>query len=144
MIRTGQCMCGAIRFQAETGNAFSICHCKMCQRWSAGVFMGVPTESFRVTAGEENLSVVRTSEWAERAFCRLCGSNMYYKADAMPTPAVTLGNLDDASGLVPRSQYYIDKKPDGFSIAEETVKMTEAECIAHFAPDETGERHDQV
>lgn len=139
MIRSGQCMCGAVRYEAETGGAFSICHCKMCQRWSAGVFMGVPTERFRVTTGADVLTVVRTSDWAERAFCRTCGSNIFYKADAMPTPAVTLGSLDDTSGLTPSRQYYIDKKPDGFTIAEQTMTMTEAECIAHFAGDETGE-----
>ena len=143
-MRVGQCMCGAVRYEAETGDAFNICYCKMCQRWSAGVFMGVPTERFAVIGGEQALSVVQTSDWASRAFCRMCGSNIYYKAYAMPAPAVTLGSLDDTSGLTPRKQYYIDKKPDGFSIAEETVEMTEAECIAHFAPDETGERHDQV
>ena len=144
MMRTGQCMCGAIKFSADTGEQFSICHCKMCQRWSAGVFMGVPTTNFTLTEGEEHLTVVQTSNWADRAFCALCGSNMYYKAHAMPGPAVTLGNLDDASDLTPAVQYYIDKKPDGFSIAQDTNKMTEAECIAHFAPDEQETRHDQI
>jgi len=144
MTRTGQCLCGAVTFEADTGDTFSICHCKMCQRWSAGVFMGVPTTKFRVTKGAEDLTVVRTSEWATRAFCRKCGSNIYYKADAMETPAATLGNLDDASGLTPARQYYIDLKPEGFSIAEEMHTMTEAECIAHFAPDETGDSHDKV
>ncbi|MEM8804082.1 MAG: GFA family protein [Pseudomonadota bacterium] len=144
MTRTGQCMCGAVRYQANTGDAFNICYCKMCQRWSAGAFMGVPTDTFAVTRGREALTVVRTSDWAERAFCRMCGSNIYYKADPMPTPAVTLGSLDDTSGLTPTRQYYIDRKPDGFSIAEQTETMTEAECIAHFAPDETGDSHDQV
>jgi len=134
MTRTGQCLCGAVTFTAKVGTTFNICYCKMCQRWSAGAFMGVPTTEFDVTEGRAHLATVRTSDWAERAFCRLCGSNIYYKADAMPNPAVTLGNLDDTSGLVPTRQYFIDKKPKGFSIAEATETMTEDECIAHFAP----------
>lgn len=138
-MRSGQCICGAVRFEAETGTTFNICHCKMCQRWSAGVFMAVPTETFRVTLGADDLAKVRTSDWAARAFCRMCGSNIYYKADAMASPAVTLGSLNDTEGLMPGMQYYIDKKPTGFSIAEATETMTEAECIAHFAPDDAGE-----
>lgn len=139
MTRTGQCLCGKVTYTAKIGTHFSICYCKMCQRWSAGVFMGVPTEEFTVTSGHASLKVVPTSDWADRAFCNQCGSNIYYHARDFGAPSVTLGSLDDTEGLTPRMQYYIDKKPAGFSIAEETMTMTEAECIAHFAPDETGE-----
>ena len=139
MTRTGQCMCGAIRYEVEVKGHFNICYCKMCQRWASGSFMGVPTTAFKVIAGTEHMKVVRTSDWADRAFCRECGSNIYYHARDYGTPAVTLGSLDDSSGLSPTRQYYIDKKPEGFSIAEETLTMTEAECIAHFAPDDKGE-----
>lgn len=138
MIRTGQCMCGAVKFEADTGETFNICYCKMCQRWSAGAFYSVPTTGFRITKGDADLAVSRTSEWAERAFCRQCGSNIYYMADGR-TPSVTLGNLDDPSGITLGRQYFIDKKPASFNIAEPSQTMTEAECIAHFAPDETGE-----
>lgn len=138
-MRTGQCMCGAVKFEADTGATFNICYCKMCQRWASGAFMGVPTTGFRVTQGAAHLKVVQSSDWADRAFCADCGSNIYYHARDVAEPTVTLGNLDDASGLTPVREYYIDKKPDGFTIAEDTQTMTEAECIAHFAPDETGE-----
>lgn len=139
MMRTGQCLCGEVKFVAEAGDTFNICYCKMCQRWSAGAFMGVPTTHFEITEGEDFLTVMQTSDWADRAFCKSCGSNIYYHARNSGSPTVTLGNLDDASGLVATKQYYFDNKPDGFTILEETLKMTEAECIAHFAPDETGE-----
>ncbi len=135
MTRTGQCMCGKITFAAEVGETFNICYCKMCQRWASGAFMGVPTTGFNVTAGHEFLKVVHTSDWADRAFCTECGSNIYYHARDFAEPTVTLGNLDDASGLTPVRQYYIDKKPENFTIAEDTVKMTEAECIAFFTGD---------
>jgi len=96
--------------------------------------MGVPTTGFKVTKGQNFITVVRTSDWADRAFCKACGSNIYYHARDHGEPTVTLGNLDDTSGLSVIRQYYIDNKPAGFSIAEDTTTMTEAECIAHFAP----------
>jgi hypothetical protein len=136
-------MCGAVKYEAQTLDKVSVCYCKMCQRWASGVFMGVPSEHFAVTAGENDLTVVRTSDWASRAFCRHCGSNIYYKADAMAGPAVAFGSLDDTRGLSPRIQFYVDKRPEGFELAAQTKEMTEAECIAFFAPEE-GDSHDQV
>ena len=139
-MKTGGCLCGAVRYEAETDGRFSICYCKMCQRWSSGVYMGAWTNGVRFTEGEDVLTRVRTSDWASRAFCSKCGSNVYYKADAMENPSVTLGSLDDTSGMAPRIQFFIDKKPEGFSIAEQTKTMTEAECEAHFAPGTAEER----
>ena len=127
-------MCGKIRYQAETDDTFAVCYCRMCQQWASGVFMGVQSTAFDVTAGAEYLTVAKTSDWADRAFCNQCGSNIYYHARDNGAPTVALGSLDDTNGLIPRVQYYIDKKPAGFSLGEDTQTMTEAECIAHFAP----------
>ena len=66
-MRTGGCMCGAVRYEAETDGRFSVCYCKMCQRWSSGVFMGAPTKGVRITEGQDVLTRVRTSDWARLA-----------------------------------------------------------------------------
>ncbi|MCV6595061.1 MAG: GFA family protein [Silicimonas sp.] len=132
---TGRCLCGAVAYAAATDGRFSICYCKMCQRWAAGVFMSAPTTAFKITQGADKLHVTRTSDWAERAFCTECGSNIYYKADMMETPAVAFGSLDDTSGFTPRIQFFSDKKPEGLPLVPDTKTMTEAECNAAFAPD---------
>ena len=135
-MRTGQCMCGSVAYRAETGDKVSVCYCKMCQRWASGVFMGVMTESFEVTRGDEHLSVVKSSDWAERGFCNQCGSNLFYHVPDPGYRSVAFGSLDDTSGLSPRIQFYVDKRPEGFALAADTKEMTEAECIAFFAPEE--------
>lgn len=144
-MRTGRCLCGAVQYRAATGDKVSVCYCKMCQRWASGVFMGVSAEEFEVTAGADHLKVAKTSDWAERGFCDLCGSNLFYHLPDPGYRSVAFGSLDDTSGLRPRIQFYVDKRPEGFELAAETKEMTEAECIAFFAPDQTeGETHDQV
>lgn len=135
-MRTGQCMCGAVTYRAETEDKVSVCYCKMCQRWASGVFMGVMTESFEIAGGEDRLAVVKSSDWAERGFCRECGSNLFYRVPEHGYLSVAMGSLDDTSGLRPRIQFYVDKRPDGFALAAETKEMTEDECIAFFAPEE--------
>ena len=134
--RKGGCLCGAVRYEAETDGRFSVCYCKMCQRWASGVFMGAPTAAFTVTSGDDVLTVARTSDWATRGFCSKCGSNIYYYADDQESPSIAMGSLDDTTGMTPRIQFFYDKKPDGLGLDRETKTMTEAECMAHFAPSE--------
>ena len=134
--RTGQCMCGAVAFKADTPDKFAACYCKMCQRWASGMFAGVHTTEFEVTKGADVMTVFKSSEWATRAFCSCCGSNIYYKADEMATPAVALGTFDDTEGLINGIRYFIDMKPEGLTLKGDVKSMTEAECMAHFAPDE--------
>lgn len=136
-------MCGKVRYRAKTGDTFAVCYCRMCQQWASGVFMGVPSTSFEVVDGASHMTIAQTSDWADRAFCHLCGSNIYYHAREDGAPTVALGSLDDTKGLTPRVQYFIDRKPSGFSLVQDTKTMTEAECMALFAPDE-GDDHDQV
>jgi hypothetical protein len=129
-------MCGQVTYRADVGERVSVCYCKMCQRWASGVFMGVETHSFDVSDGAEHLGITKSSDWAERGFCRKCGANLYYHATEAGYLSVAFGSLDDTAGLSPRIQFYIDKRPAGFELAAETKEMTEAECIAFFAPDQ--------
>ena len=107
----------------------------MCQRWSGGVYLSARTDGVRITEGEDVLNRVRTSDWAARAFCSKCGSSIYYHADAMEHPSVTLGTLDDTSGMTPRIQFFIDHNPDSYALDIDAKTMTEAECEALFGPD---------
>ena len=130
--RTGQCMCGAVKFTAEIGGGYSACWCKMCQQWASGLFMGVHTDGFEVTDGSSEFTRYKSSEWAERAFCAKCGSNIYYKGDDQPHPSIALGTLDDTSGLERKFEYYTDLKPDGFEPTDKTNAMTSDEVVAFF------------
>ncbi len=75
---TGQCLCGAVRFDArDIENHVHACHCSMCRRWNGGPAMAVAVGSVTFE-GEENISRYSSSDWAERGFCRQCGSNLFY------------------------------------------------------------------
>lgn len=130
-------MCGAVAFEVETPERFSVCYCKMCQRWASGLFAGVHTTSFTVTEGAEYLTVFRSSDWADRAFCNRCGSNIYYHARDYGTPSVALGTLDDTGGLGNVVRYYIDKAPADLTLRGDVEAPTEAQALAKFAPDDT-------
>jgi hypothetical protein len=71
-IATGGCQCGAIRYALYVAPQNShVCHCRMCQRATGGVFAalaGAPKSEFAWTKGEP--AFFESSNLAKRAFCR--------------------------------------------------------------------------
>jgi hypothetical protein len=130
--REGGCMCGAVRYEADFAETFNACFCKMCQRWASGMFMGAHTVNFKITKGEGDLSVFKSSDWAQRGFCAKCGSNLYYHAPEFGDPSVALGSLDDTDDVRMAIQFYVDQQPQGLEIANETKKLTGAETEKLF------------
>ena len=48
--RTGQCMCGAVRFTArDVPGEYGICHCEMCKRWTGAALAAVAVPVNSVT-----------------------------------------------------------------------------------------------
>lgn len=136
MVRPGQCMCGAIKFAVETSGGFSQCHCKMCQRWASGRFMGVQTNKFEIVEGKEKLTKFKSSDWAERAFCSVCGSNIYYHAADYGEPNVAIGTLDDTRGLKMNYSWFADLKPEAHEADQDAKIYTQEETEAFFGGQE--------
>ena len=81
--------------------------------------------------GAENIAVYASSEWAERAFCRTCGTHLYYKLLATGEYFVPAGAFE-SEDFVLGSQIYIDKKPSYYSFANQTPVLTEQQVIDQF------------
>ncbi|MBL6690365.1 MAG: GFA family protein [Pseudomonadales bacterium] len=75
---SGQCLCGAVTFEAkDIESHVHACHCSMCRRWNDGPALAASVGSVNFS-GEENITRYESSEWAERGFCNKCGSNLFY------------------------------------------------------------------
>jgi hypothetical protein len=131
---TGRCLCGAVTFKADVAKReIDVCHCSMCRRWSSGgpsINLGHdgPVEF----SGSESIGLYKSSEWAERAFCKVCGSSLYYHLLGTDHYAFSAGALDDQSGLVLTQQIFIDEKPAYYDLANDTPKLTGAQVFAAF------------
>ena len=84
--------------------------------------------------GNENISRIRSSEWAERGFCAKCGSNLFYKLVDDNEYQMAAGLFDDQSTLRLSLQVFTDRKPEFYEFANETKMMTGEEVIALYAP----------
>lgn len=137
-IREGGCLCGAVRFSAALPTLeFGACHCEMCRRWTGSALMALSVPQAAVRwKGDEHIARYQSSDWAERAHCRRCGTPLFYHvtADGPMSDELELpvGLLDDPSGLTFSSEIYIDLKPDSFAYAGDRPRLTRRETLAKF------------
>jgi hypothetical protein len=136
---TGQCLCGAVKFTAHgVPHEVGVCHWGMCRRWSGGPALAVEVESVALE-GTENIAWFRSSDWAERGFCKTCGANLFYHIVDSSQYIIAAGAFDDQSGFEMTSQFFIDEKPGYYAFANQTRMMTGAEVFAMYVKPEPQE-----
>ena len=84
----GSCLCGGIAFRITGQLApIQVCHCQQCRQAQGGpVATNIPVEStsFSFVRGEELLQCYESSPGKIRAFCKVCGSPVFSKREALP------------------------------------------------------------
>ena len=137
MIR-GSCLCRAVRFEvAAPLGRMTHCHCSMCRKAHGAAFAtyaDVPAAGFRFVAGEEHVAAYRSSAGVRRTFCRRCGSNLQFLADARPgVIELAIGSLDDDPGKRPEGHIFVGSKAPWFEIADGLPRLA-ADVPAGWAP----------
>ena len=133
--RQGHCLCGAVTITAaNSGHSVGACHCAMCRRWCSGPLMAIDCGTDPVIGGEENLAIFDSSPWAERGFCRKCGSSLFYRLKGTGQYQVSAGVFDEVEDLVFEIQVFVDERPSFYRFANETREMTGAEIFAKYGP----------
>lgn len=87
--------------------------------------------------GEENVSVYDSSAWAERGFCRKCGSHLFYRIRENAQHIIPVGIFGSDENLVFDSQLFIDEKPSFYSFSSKTHDMTGVEVLAKYGSPDT-------
>jgi len=134
-IEKGQCLCGAVKFTVKNiNNKVDACHCGMCRRWGGGPLMVIGCGADVEYEGDENITVYDSSEWAERGFCKNCGSHLFYRRKEVKDHQIPAGLFEDQESFNLNLQVFIDRKPCYYSFANKTIEMTEAEVLEKHAP----------
>jgi len=99
MTLSGKCVCGAVSYtipsQEEKEIELWACHCDTCRQWTSGILFSL-SPCHPVFEGKENISVYQSTPSTERAFCRVCGSNLYFgsRRKQESTLNICAGTLD--------------------------------------------------
>jgi hypothetical protein len=128
----GHCLCGAVSFTSPEAKDIGVCHCGFCRRWSGGPMLAVHCGRDVQFHGSDHIGVYASSEWAERAFCKRCGTHLYYKLLPTGEYFVPAGAFD-TNDFQMASQIYIDRKPGYYAFANQTPVLTEQQVIEKYA-----------
>lgn len=138
---TGGCQCGAVRFRvAVPPRHASICHCRMCQKATGGLFgpyASFPAAALTWTRGQRK--TFRSSDAIARGFCGACGTPLTFEAASGEGDhiALTIGAFDDPSSLRPQRQIMIaDRIPWVAELADVPMRSPaeDAASAARYPP----------
>jgi hypothetical protein len=116
----GSCLCGAVNYQVS-GRMRSVvaCHCTQCRKTSGHYVAAtqVRNESLEIR-GLDNLSWYQSSATAKRAFCKTCGSQLFWTELSSDDISIMAGTLDGATGLKMDRQICSDTKGDYYALPD--------------------------
>jgi hypothetical protein len=129
MTKTGGCLCGTVKFLGKgQPSGVHVCHCEQCARWTGGPAMCVEFEGGIDITGA--VTWFASSEWAERGFCGVCGSGMFYRLKDGSYINVAAGFLDERGDLAPIDQHiFVDRKPRFYDFADNAPRLTGEEFL---------------
>ena len=132
---TGHCLCGAVKISVAGAHdpRVGACHCRMCQRWTGGLFVCFTAEAAAVTV-TGTVARYRSSPFAERAFCPRCGSHLWFNDvddGGAPKSYELMPGLFDAARWWPmRSEIYVDRAMASIRLLGDHRRSTRAEYEA--------------
>jgi len=125
---TGRCLCGAVtvRVAGPHDPRPGACHCRMCQRWSGGLFLCFNADAGGVTV-DGPVTRFASSDFAERAFCSVCGSHLWMRDNTGKTYDLMPGLFDEARDWPLRSEVYADRAMASMRLQGDHLRATKAE-----------------
>ncbi|MBO6768320.1 MAG: GFA family protein [Erythrobacter sp.] len=126
----GHCLCGAVTIALDSPKTeIEICQCDMCRRW-AGAFYSAQTGENAQVSGEDAITAYRSSEWAERAFCSKCGSNLWYRFLPTGGRSFSAGLFDAAAKHTIEKEIFVDERAEWSRVEGNHPRQTGEEVIA--------------
>ena len=114
----GSCLCGAVRYTI-TGPLRDVvaCHCSQCRKTSGHFVAATSAPSAALTLQRDTgLAWYRSSDTAERGFCRVCGGNLFWRLQDSADISVMAGTLDAPTGLHIAKHIFVADKSDYYTL----------------------------
>jgi hypothetical protein len=108
---TGGCQCGAVRYALYALPQGSVCHCRMCQKATGGVFAALAKldkADLAWTRGQP--ATFRSSPAARRDFCAACGTPLTFRYLDAAHLEVTIGSLDHPEAVPPKLNFGVESR----------------------------------
>ena len=117
-MKTGSCLCGAVRFDVRNLRDVVACHCLQCRKTTGNYMSATAANNADLKMTEtRGLKWYRSSDTAQRGFCQDCGSVLFWKGDGRDYTAITAGSIDGKTGLKLMGHIFCDSAGDYYEIA---------------------------
>ena len=121
----GHCLCGEISFTTiGPMRPVIACHCTQCREWSGNFWAATACDekNLQIESGEELIVWFQSSDFARRAFCKKCGTNLFYKADGIPEIAksisISAGVFEEPTNFEHGLHIFCKNRGDYYDIPE--------------------------
>ena len=116
-MKTGSCLCGAVRFDVQNLRDVVACHCLQCRKTTGNYMSATAANDADLKMTEtRGLKWYRSSDTAQRGFCQDCGSVLFWKGDGRDYTAITAGSIDGKTGLKLMGHIFSDSAGDYYEI----------------------------
>jgi hypothetical protein len=122
---TGRCLCGAVRYRVRSPlRGVIACHCSQCRRTSGhfAAMTSAPAADLELTACG-SLAWYRSSDTAERGFCRVCGSNLFWRQFGSEVISIGAGTLDVPTGIAIEKHIFVADKSDYYDLRDDLPQL---------------------
>jgi len=120
-MKSGGCLCGAVRFAADGPPKWtSYCHCGSCRRHTGApvsAYAGFDVSKVQFTAAPP--TYFDSSPGVRRGFCGRCGSTLSYQGERWPGEIhLHVGAFDDPETLAPAGHAFADERVPWLRLAD--------------------------
>lgn len=126
-MQKGSCLCGTVQIEVdELPQKVGACFCAACRKINGGgPMLGVHGNSAFEASGQEHIQRYTSSDWAERGFCKKCGTTLFYHLTVGSQDYIYSAGLFETSNFEIVDEIFVDSKPDymGF-LSEKSIKKT--------------------
>ncbi|MEZ0242590.1 MAG: GFA family protein [Sphingomonas sp.] len=126
---TGGCQCGRVRYRVAIHNDDAyLCHCRMCQRATGGVYIAFKNVKKADVSWEREPDQYASSPIASRGFCAACGTPLTFAFPDSVNIDLTVGSFDAPERFVPRSHFGVESIHEAW---QHTDDLPRTRCDEH-------------
>ncbi len=114
----GECLCGSVSFELSgpLRNIVS-CYCSECRKTSGNYVSATSVKEKQIHFIDQSGLAWFKNDLANRGFCQLCGSSLFWKQLENGEVSVMAGCLEADTGLKVKSHLFVADKSDFHEIA---------------------------
>ena len=124
---SGRCLCGAVQYEVDgTLRSVIYCHCEQCRKTS-GHFVAATacvSEDLKVLV-DNGLRWYRSSPEARRAFCKQCGSSLFFRYEDAGHTSIMAGTLERPTSIKAENHIHVHMASDYYSIDDDLPQWDE-------------------